>query len=436
MVALFTVAPTSPATAAGGIHLLVAGKVGQKAVGSTIIFGAEGLTEAPQRFTTVSGDRYTPAGLTPNACLWLTQPNQYGEWDQLEPAISGWAWNSVPNLACWKSQISGGNNVTNYDANEEANSHLSPDPAKSRSPFLRVAGFSSLSFVLGAALTVGFFVTTSSPETSAEIIQNLSSEELEQSNASAEVDEGDSTNPKSVLESGTVSGFPEDKLDAAYELAAKMRGSVVQVFGHTDGGEYGGHGTGFLVEPDVIATNDHVINWIETEIYVRTIDGEVMTGELIGTDSYGDVAFVRLPAPIDAEIFQISRELVEVGEPVVAVGHPGMIGNWVTMAGVVTTVGAEYYSGPDSDLSRPYRNVVASTPSSPGASGSAVTRLDGVVVGIHAWALGTFSEDDWPPTDDGFPHTYIPRMDNSAGVSSASIIRLAGESGVELQLVD
>ena len=318
--------------------------------------------------------------------------------------------------------------MTNYDANEEANSHLSPDPAKSRSPFLRVAGFSSLSFVLGAALTVGFFVTTSSPETSAEIIQNLSSEELEQSKASAEVDEGDSTNPESVLESGTVSGFPEDKLDAAYELAAKMRGSVVQVF------DEGGWGTGFLVEPNVIATNDHVISsMIETEIYVRTIDGEVMIGELIGTDWYGDVAFVRLPAPIDAEIFQISRELVEVGEPVVAVGHPGMIGNWVTMAGVVTTVSAEY-SGPDL-ISRKYRDVVSSTPSSPGASGSPVTRLDGVVVGIHAWKTGK-TEDDWPPRDDGFPHTYIPRMDDSGGTSSASIIRLAGESGVELQLVD
>ena len=215
-----------------------------------------------------------------------------------------------------------GDNVTNYDANEEANSHLSSDPAKSRSPFLRVAGFSSLSFVLGAALTVGFFVTTSSPETSAEIIQNPSSEELEQSNASAEMDGGDSTISESVLESGTVSGFPEDKLDAAYELAAKMRGSVVQVF------DEGGGGTGFLVEPNVIATNDHVIeDMIETEIYVQTIDGEVMIGELIGTDWYGDVAFVRLPAPIDAEIFQISRELVEVGEPVVAIGHPGMIGN-------------------------------------------------------------------------------------------------------------
>ena len=49
MVALFTVAPTSPAVAyPGGIHVYIAGKVGQKAVGSTIFFGAEGLTEAPR----------------------------------------------------------------------------------------------------------------------------------------------------------------------------------------------------------------------------------------------------------------------------------------------------------------------------------------------------------------------------------------------------
>jgi hypothetical protein len=82
MVALFTVAPTSPATAAGAIHLHIAGQVGQKAVGSTVIFGAEGLTEAPQDATSI---------FTPNACLWLVQADKDGEdFDQLQPAISGW----------------------------------------------------------------------------------------------------------------------------------------------------------------------------------------------------------------------------------------------------------------------------------------------------------------------------------------------------------
>ena len=84
MVALFTVAPTSPATAyPGGIHLHIAGKVGQKAVGSTIFFGAEGLTEAPQ----------AGSGMTPNACLSIRQsirqngPRTY----PLSQPVEGWA---------------------------------------------------------------------------------------------------------------------------------------------------------------------------------------------------------------------------------------------------------------------------------------------------------------------------------------------------------
>jgi len=91
MVALFTVAPTSPATAyPGGIHLHIAGKVGQKAVGSTVIFGAEGLTQAPQPNSFYS-DSVAVGTMVPNACLWLVQANKYGELGYpLEPKISGW----------------------------------------------------------------------------------------------------------------------------------------------------------------------------------------------------------------------------------------------------------------------------------------------------------------------------------------------------------
>ena len=64
MVALFTVAPISPASALGptvneaaAIHLHMAGKVGQKAVGTTIIFGAESVSDVDTH---------------PNGCLSLT----------------------------------------------------------------------------------------------------------------------------------------------------------------------------------------------------------------------------------------------------------------------------------------------------------------------------------------------------------------------------
>ena len=83
VVAMSTVAATHPAVADpedfGGIHLHLAGKVGQKAVLSTIIFGAEGLKGAPQKQS--SG----------NSCLAITEYEPgHGEGYSLSPVPEGW----------------------------------------------------------------------------------------------------------------------------------------------------------------------------------------------------------------------------------------------------------------------------------------------------------------------------------------------------------
>ena len=86
MVALFTVAPTSPATAyPGGIHLHIAGKVGQKAVGSTIIFGAD-------HFATHPPDQAGANDETPNGLLILKTSSGEGEPRDSEvwPNPDGW----------------------------------------------------------------------------------------------------------------------------------------------------------------------------------------------------------------------------------------------------------------------------------------------------------------------------------------------------------
>ena len=82
MVALFTVAPTSPATATGGTHLHMAGKVGQKAVGTTIIFGADRLAPV---VPATSG--------APNGCLTLTTglgDDYLGVQVAVDPIPVGW----------------------------------------------------------------------------------------------------------------------------------------------------------------------------------------------------------------------------------------------------------------------------------------------------------------------------------------------------------
>lgn len=83
VVAMSTVAVTQPAVADpedfGGIHLYLAGKVGQKAVLSTIIFGAEGLKGVPQKQS---------AG---NSCLAITEYKPGGGMGySLSPVPEGW----------------------------------------------------------------------------------------------------------------------------------------------------------------------------------------------------------------------------------------------------------------------------------------------------------------------------------------------------------
>lgn len=342
-------------------------------------------------------------------------------------------------------------------SNEIPNQNQPAATTTNRDKKLKLPIVAVISFITGASLAAGFLlvsqdeaqapaepvVAESSPSVEAVEVQEQTESVAEDAPAEdAPVEEGEQepqyqARPlQSELESGTESGFPEELLDQAVELATKMRASVVQVFGQGDGFETGA-GTGWLVEPDVIATNDHVIDFegVEAELTIRTLDGEVMTGELIITDPDGDVAFVRLPRALDAPLFTVSRGEVSRGEPVIAVGHPSLIGNWEATAGVVTKLSGPYWM---SDTSKQYLDVLTSMPTSAGSSGSAIMRMDGAVVAINSKKdFGEVSPDSWKPRRPNvFIHTFQPFADNNGGVSSAAIIRLADEAGVKLQLVD
>ena len=81
MVALFTVAPTSPATATGAIHLYMAGKVGQKAVGTTIMAGTAGFSSS---ILVGAGPRVVPSFPLP-ACVYLDAGDGSGPGTAIDP---------------------------------------------------------------------------------------------------------------------------------------------------------------------------------------------------------------------------------------------------------------------------------------------------------------------------------------------------------------
>lgn len=222
-------------------------------------------------------------------------------------------------------------------------------------------------------------------------------------------------------EYGAISGFPLDEEQRAIDLAKQVRESIVQITGMKVNS---GFGTGWLIAPDVVVTNEHVANHDESyygDIAVRTIDGTIIAAEVLSMDSYRDIAILKLEEPLDRPVLRLTDSLVEVGEPVIAVGHPDRIGNWATMAGVVTD--NKFYDG---------EAILTSLPTSSGASGSPILNLDGEVVGIVAGIYwGTSDPGLRPAEEDVVVHTFLPRVNIAGGSNHIMLRNLFANNGVD-----
>lgn len=220
---------------------------------------------------------------------------------------------------------------------------------------------------------------------------------------------------------GSVSGFPMEYEDRALELAKEVRDSVVQITGTS---QDRGFGTGWLIAPDVVVTNEHVADYDPNyygRIAVRTVDNVRVAGEVTYTDSYRDIALIKLDRELDKPTLTLTDSLVNEGEPVIAVGHPDRIENWATMAGLVTN--NDYYEG---------ESILTSLPTSSGASGSPILNLEGEVVGIVSgiyWSEGDPSLADAPV--DIRLHTLLPRINNAGGSNHIMLREMFEANGIE-----
>jgi serine protease Do len=150
--------------------------------------------------------------------------------------------------------------------------------------------------------------------------------------------------------------------------------------------ELKGLGTGMLIDHEGhILTNNHVVNGA-TEINVLLADGKSFPAKLVGTDPKTDLAVIRITPheKLPAVTFGDS-DSIEVGDWVVAIGHPRGLDQTVTQ-GIIS---AKHRTGVlDPNTYQDYLQTDAAI--NPGNSGGPLINLNGQVIGVNA-AIATQS---------------------------------------------
>jgi len=140
-----------------------------------------------------------------------------------------------------------------------------------------------------------------------------------------------------------------------------------------------GAGSGVIVRPDgYILTNNHVVQGAN-DIKVTLIGGRTLTGRVIGTDPYADLAVIRVSTQDALPAAQLgSSGNLQVGQLAIAIGNPFGLGSTVT-TGVVSAL--------NRNIELPnvmVENLIQTSAAiNPGNSGGALVDSSGRVIGIN-----------------------------------------------------
>ena len=211
-----------------------------------------------------------------------------------------------------------------------------------------------------------------------------------------------------IAANGTVIVNNSDHVNWVTAVAKAASPSVVTI--PVSGSNGSGSGSGVvLTKSGFILTNTHVVTLegsVATPIIeVRTVDGKVYSGMVVGTDPTNDLAVVKVNAitSLTPAVFADSNK-INVGDNVVAIGSPLGLDTTVT-AGIVSALnrtiqvansaapengtgsggGLQLFNGGSSSTAVPINLSVIQTDAAinPGNSGGALLNDQGQVLGIN-----------------------------------------------------
>ena len=141
-----------------------------------------------------------------------------------------------------------------------------------------------------------------------------------------------------------------------------------------------GTGSGFIIGSDGrLITNAHVVAGAE-KVQITLKDGKSYEGKVLGTDSFTDVAVVKIDAHDLPTVNIGNAENLTPGEWAIAIGNPLGLDNTVTV-GIISALGrsSSQVGVPDKRV----RFIQTDAAINPGNSGGPLLNSEGEVIGIN-----------------------------------------------------
>jgi serine protease Do len=188
-------------------------------------------------------------------------------------------------------------------------------------------------------------------------------------------------------------------------------------------------GSGFFISSDgYIVTNKHLVQNAKS-VAVTMMDGKTLDAEVVGGDARTDIAVLKVHERGDYPFVAFSKQPAKIGDWVVAIGNPNVVGAMVA-AGIVAGEGGDMRDGSYG------RFLQIDAPFNRGNLGGPAFNMQGEVVGMNA---AIHSRLAVPASTVEFvanalehgsvvPHSYLgvsvqpvtPTMAESIGLKSAS----------------
>ena len=188
--------------------------------------------------------------------------------------------------------------------------------------------------------------------------------------------------------------------DAVVSVITYSANSQNSLFGSTETDtdtnteQVSSEGSGVIYEKEgnfaYLVTNTHVINGAK-KVDIRLADGTKVPGEIVGSDTYSDIAVVKIAADKVTTVAEFGdSDQLTVGETAIAIGSPlgSEYANTVTQ-GIVSSLNRNVSLKPEDGQAISTKAIQTDTAINPGNSGGPLINIQGQVIGITSSKIAT-----------------------------------------------